>query len=174
MGGETFVVDMVEEELSPIHRSLLRRSKAGDCAGAVAVWESKGMRSMPLLLFLLKVWRDNGMLPPRPTLVKLVLLLKQEANYMPAGDKGKAAAEEEAVKESGLVIFNGCRTQAFNDLIKVCVSGGSGKEDIFLVLGEMYAANVEKDVETFYQIDRAWFACLELAPFPLSFALAFP
>jgi len=106
---------------------------------------------MPLLLFFLDVCKSRGKLPTNIT--RILALLNQTTHT----DQGPTVTNEPmAVKETAVAIFQGCKTQAYNDLIRVLTYGGAEKEALYEVLYEMYNNDVDKDFETFYNVDQAW------------------
>lgn len=89
--------------------------------------------------------------------VKKVLDSLHSSESPHAGQGTGEDGEENVVRETGLMLFESKKTQAYNDLLRVCTYGDeSDTQDLFDVLDEMDNHDVEKDQETFYNIQQAW------------------
>lgn len=121
-------------------------------SGAVDVWERSG-GDPGLLLFLLEVCIQLEISPPHESVKRILRILHNQEHT----SKGTSTEwGDDVVKETGIALWNGKKTQAYNDLIRVCTFGNADATVVYEVLGEMYANNVDKDQETFHNIDQAW------------------
>lgn len=119
---------------------------------SIVFWETRAMCDLHLLLFILEDCRVARKMPPVPSIHSILAVLRGDDK-----DKKKNGSEEPTVvQETAVALQTGQKTQAYNDLIRACTYGNAPREVFYEILEAMWVAEVDKDPETFHNIDQAW------------------